>query len=242
MKTIAMVRAELVKLRHTSYWYIHTIIPILGAALFVLYFTLYKNVDEYQRLSFILELTAMIFPLMIGVIVGLIILQEEKASHFQIMLGVSKRWNVIFAKLLVLYLSGIFSLIMMFILFAVGIKFEQISNVPWLLLLQAVLGLGACNLIIYIVHLLLSLKLGLGASMIWGVFECLQCILYSNIELHGVWWYIPFAWPIHWIQDVFLGKIFEHGGRWIVVMVLTFLFFFVLIYWFSKWEGRKNYE
>ena len=138
MKTIAMVRAELVKLRHTSYWYIHTIIPILGAALFVLYFTLYKNVDEYQRLSFILELTAMIFPLMIGVIVGLIILQEEKASHFQIMLSVSKRWNVIFAKLLVLYLSGIFSLIMMYILFAVGIKFEQISNVPWLLLLQAV--------------------------------------------------------------------------------------------------------
>ena len=48
------------------------------------------------------------------------------------------------------------------------------------MLIGAAAGMAFCNLIIYILHLFLSFKFGLGLSLFWGVFESLQCILYSN--------------------------------------------------------------
>lgn len=49
MGIIALVRADFLKQRHTSYWGIHTVIPIAGAILFVFYFLLYQNVDELKN-------------------------------------------------------------------------------------------------------------------------------------------------------------------------------------------------
>ena len=77
MGLISLVHADLIKQRHTAYFGIHTLIPIVGAALFTFYYLLYKAVDELQRLKLLLELTAMVFPVLIGIIVGLNILQEE---------------------------------------------------------------------------------------------------------------------------------------------------------------------
>ena len=50
MGIIALVRADFLNQRHTSYWGIHTVIPIAGAILFVFYFLLYQNVDELKRI------------------------------------------------------------------------------------------------------------------------------------------------------------------------------------------------
>ena len=80
MGLISLVHADLIKQRHTAYFGIHTLIPIVGAALFTFYYLLYKAVDELQRLKLLLELTAMVFPVLIGIIVGLNILQEEIAA------------------------------------------------------------------------------------------------------------------------------------------------------------------
>ena len=62
MGMIALVRADFLKQRHTSYWGIHTVIPIAGAILFVFYFLLYQNVDELRKLRLLLELAAMGVP------------------------------------------------------------------------------------------------------------------------------------------------------------------------------------
>jgi len=39
------------------------------------------------------------------------------------------------------------------------------------MLIGAAAGMAFCNLIIYILHLFLSFKFGLGLSLFWGVFE-----------------------------------------------------------------------
>ena len=85
---------------------IHGIIPVIGAALFVFYFVFYRSVDGAEKLKLIMELTAMVFPLLISVIVGLNISQEEKSAHFQTLLAVPNRKAVFLAKLLALFLSG----------------------------------------------------------------------------------------------------------------------------------------
>ena len=198
MGMIALVRADFLKQRRTAYWGIHTVIPIAGAILFVFYFLLYQNVDELNKLRLLLELTSMVFPLLISVIVGLNITQEERASHFQSLLAVPDRWKILLAKFVALYLSGIFSLALLFVLFAIGAGMSRTGTILWGLLIQSVPGLAMGSFVIYALHLLITLKFGLGISMFWGVFECLQSILYSNIELQGLWRYIPFSWAVKW--------------------------------------------
>lgn len=242
MGMIALVRADFLKQRHTSYWGIHTVIPIAGAILFVFYFLLYQNVDELRKLRLLLELAAMVFPLLISVIVGLNITQEERASHFQSLLTVPDRWKILLAKFAALYLSGIFSLTLLFILFAVGVEISGTDIIPWSLLIQSVLGLVIGSFVIYALHLLLSLKFGLGISLFWGVFECLQCILYSNVELHGLWRYIPFSWSVNWVHDVLNGRLISNAAQWILIAILSVGILLAILHWFSRWEGRKNNE
>ena len=67
MRTIALIRADFMKQRHTPYFCIHSVIPVTGAILFVFYFLYYQNVDELKKICFLLELTAMVFPLLYSV-------------------------------------------------------------------------------------------------------------------------------------------------------------------------------
>lgn len=242
MRMIALIRADFLKQRHTSYWGIHIAIPIVGAILFVFYFLLYQNVDELKKLRLLLELTAMVFPLLISIIVGLNITQEERASHFQSLLAVPDRRKILLAKFTALYLSGIFSLALLFTLFSIGAEISRAGIMPWGLLTQSVLGLAIGNFVIYALHLFLSLKFGLGISLFWGVFECLQCILYSNIELHGLWRFIPFSWSVNWVHDVLYGRLATNTVQWILIAALSVGILLTILHWFSCWEGRKNNE
>lgn len=242
MGMIAPIRAEFQKQRHTSYWGIHTVIPLAGAILFVLYFLLYQNVDEVKKLRLLLELTAMVFPLLISIIVGLNITQEERTSHFQSLLAVPDRRKMLLAKFISLYASGIFSLALLFMLFAIGVGIGGTGMIPWGLLIRSVLGLAIGSFVIYALHLFLSLKFGLGISLFWGVFECLQCILYSNIELRGLWRYIPFSWSVNWVHDVLNGRLACNAAQWILIAALSVGILFAILYWFSRWEGLKNNE
>ena len=114
-------RQELLKVKHTSFWKIHAAMPLIGALLFALYFLLYGSVDGGRKLKLILELTVVVFPLLIGVIVGLNVLQEERASHFQTLLAVPNRGRMFLAKLIVLYGAGAAALGCLYALFLLAL-------------------------------------------------------------------------------------------------------------------------
>lgn len=243
MGVISAIRSELVKVKHTPFWAIHAAMPLIGATLFTLYFVLYGGVDGEKKRKLILELTAMVFPLLIGVVVGLNISLEEKASHFQTLLAIPSRGKMLLAKLIVLYGAGIMALIGLFAFSFLGISLVgQAGSVSIPLLGQAVLGMALGSFIFYILHLFLSLKFGLGISLFWGVFESLQCIMYSNIELQGAARYIPFAWPVDWIHDILNHTLAANRTEWMVTVILTAGVLLAVIRWFHCWEGRKNYE
>lgn len=179
----------------------------------------------------------------LGIAVGLNVALEEKASHFQTLLAVPNRHKNMLAKLTYLYGSGVFALFFLFLLFVIGIHLLGMADTVQLgMLIGAAAGMAFCNFIIYILHLFLSFKFGLGLSLFWGVFESLQCILYSNIELKGLARYIPFAWSMNWVQDILSRQIFNYGTEKIWIAALTTGGLLLTLLWFSHWEGRKNYE
>lgn len=243
MGFIYAVRSEWLKVKHTPFWTIHFCAPVVGALLFLAYYLLYGSTADSKKLKMILELTAMIFPLLISVIVGLNVTLEEKASHFQILLAVPNRNKIMLAKLAFLYGSGIFALFALLLLFLIGIYLLGVANTVQLeMLIGAAVGIAFCNLIIYILHLFLSFKFGLGLFLFWGVFESLQCILYSNIELKGIVRYIPFAWSMNWVQDILNQQFFSCRTEKIWIVALTIGGLLLTLLWLSHWEGRKNYE
>jgi len=131
----------------------------------------------------------------------------------------------------------------LFFFFVIGIYLFGIADALQLgILIKAAAGIALCNLIIYILHLFLSFRFGLGLSLFGGVFESLQCILYSNIELTGIARYIPFAWSMDWIRDILNNQFLVHRTEWIWIALLTISGLLLILLWFSNWEGRKNYE
>lgn len=248
MGVISAIHSELIKTKHTPFMALHVIVPLMGTLLFVLYYSMYINVPDSEKLNLILEITSTIFPLLISVIVGMNVASEEKASHFQTLLAVRCRSKLLLAKLIVLYSAGLTSLFFMFTLFGFGISFMKLTRgLPlnmfvFNMFVQAVIGLAFCNLILYIFHLFLNLKFGLGISFLWGVFECLQSILYSNIELRGIWRYIPFSWSMNWVHDTLHHKLAAYAAQWWLIAILTVCILLLTMRWFSYLEGRKNYE
>ena len=81
MKLSTGIQSEWQKVKHTSFWIVHTIMPLAGALFFTFYFSLYGSVEAEAKLKLVLELTGMMFPLLTGVVVGLNIQLEERASH-----------------------------------------------------------------------------------------------------------------------------------------------------------------
>ena len=88
MVFIYALRSEQEKTKHTLFWAIHFCVPVMGALLFLAYYSQYASTADSKKLKMILEITTTFFPVLISVIVGLNVALEEKDSHFQTLLAV----------------------------------------------------------------------------------------------------------------------------------------------------------
>ena len=81
------LKAESLKIKHTPLLWLHLIIPLVGACLFLFYSVLSAWSTEVL-LTFYFEALALAFPMLIGIVCGMAASQEEQAGGFQNMLGV----------------------------------------------------------------------------------------------------------------------------------------------------------
>ena len=193
-----MMYAEIIKLRRTPFFWCHLLFPVAGAVVFGYYFTSYVTQSETNRFRLILEITATIFPILASVMTGIVVAPEE-ATGFYTILSEEKRGRAILTKLLFLWGNGstctVTACRLFWSLFPAFHKGWWIWNI-----LFALSGMAVFAVILYVFHLFLNLKWGIGISVFFGVFESLQAIIYSNITLTGIFWYLPFAWQINWCR------------------------------------------
>ena len=99
------IKTEFIKLKRTPILYIHLLIPILGSILFLSYFSV-SNWDTATKLITYFRSLAIVFPLLIGIITGIIIEQEEQAGSFQNMFVLFKKKAIFYcSKLLILLIQ-----------------------------------------------------------------------------------------------------------------------------------------
>lgn len=237
------LKSEYTKTKHSSYLWIHLLIPFFGAILFVLYFSLYESTPLYNRCKMILELTATVFPILIGIITAVVTNMEEKASYFYRLLSFEHRRGIYLSKLLLLFLSGTFSVLLLFGLFAGGVTIiTPIESFPYFILLKSFLALIISGLFFYTVHLFISFKFSIGISIFISIVEALLTILFSNVSLPGIWKFIPFSWSVKLSEFVLQGKQSEFYSGLVTLIIITVITIFITTTWFQQWEGKKSYE
>lgn len=239
------IRSDCHKFKRTSMLWIHILIPLATAALFLAYYSVSPWKTD-SKISGYFELIGVAFPLMIGLVCSKAIEQEGQAGSFQTMLcGIKSRAAAYSSKLIVLLLMGALSIALAIGIFAVGFK-----TAPALMYLKAAGLLIAGSVFLYILHLFVSLRYGWGASIGLGIVESLISALALTGLGDGKWYYLPCTWSAHFCDDLVYSwlnpaKTFGYAEiqKCLMIAIPTTMIAYVLsLLWFRNWEGRKIYD
>ena len=116
---IRCFQVEWLKSRHTPLLLVHILFPVIGAGIFAGYFHI-SGWDNITNVTTFLEVLAIIFPFVIGIVVGMIVELEDGSGHFQLILGTfHSRIAVYIGKLLYLIVLAVFATILCVFLFDV---------------------------------------------------------------------------------------------------------------------------
>ncbi|HEX3016922.1 MAG TPA: lantibiotic immunity ABC transporter MutG family permease subunit [Caproicibacter sp.] len=240
------IGSDIQKFKHTSMLWIHLLLPVGIAALFLGYYTVSPWKTD-AKISAYLEAVGTAFPLIISLVCSKSIDQEGQAGSFQVMLcGTQSRTVSYFSKLVVMTLLGAFSIILAVSVFAAGFQ-----AAPKSVYFKAMILLIAGSIFLYILHLFLSLRFGKGASIGLGIAESLISALALTGLGDGIWYYIPCTWGARlcdyliylWVHPESSRMWITERNRWLMFAVpATIVAFILSILWFKNWEGRKNYD
>ncbi|MCM1125285.1 MAG: lantibiotic immunity ABC transporter MutG family permease subunit [Lachnospiraceae bacterium] len=188
------MKAEVIKMRHTFLYPVHSVPPVLGSGIFLLYYRVSGGSDAAQ-ISGYMEVVGIALPFVISMICAENVELESK-NHFQVFLGgAGCRFNAFLAKYLVLAGIGFMAVLAAVMLFAAGfqwglakkgILFHAYGK------LAVILCLGSAPL--YLEHLFLNLMFSKPVSLCAGIVEFLLSALFLTGLGDGRWYFFPCTW------------------------------------------------
>lgn len=238
------MRAEFQKYKHSPLLYVHLFFPVLGALLFAGYYHI-SNWSTITKISAYLEILAVAFPFLIGIIVGMVVQTEKQAGNFQVLLGSTpSRGAVYMGKLCFLLVGAILGIILTLCIFSILFREEQA-----ILYVKAGCRLSITVIPLYLIHLFVGLHFGKGASLGLGIVGSLLAALMITGLGDKVWHYVPWAWGVRsmdyivlaWYQPDWYAQIahdYVAGMRWAIFCTCALLVASFL--WFQRWEGGKS--
>lgn len=245
---IKILKSELYKIRHTWIPWAHLIIPILYAIGFygLAKTTGMKNFDNLSVIETYLVLIGTVLPVIVGAITSKVVDMEVNAGHFQVLLSTTEsKYKAYSGKLIALFIGGIFSVALAILSF--GLLFGHQKPVD--LALQVIL-IFVGSLSIYMIHLMVAILLGGGASIGLGFAETMTAFIATTSLGDKIWYFIPCTWssrlPVTYvIRNSFADCSFLYNEikLWgFVGIPVTICAFVGSLIWFSKWDGKAFSE
>lgn len=235
--------SDFYKFRHTSMLLIHLLLPLGAAAAFLFYYAVSPWKPDV-KISAFFELIGISFPLVISLVCSKAIEQEGQAGSFQNMLcGTKSRSAVWLSKLIVMLLSGSCSVVLAIGTFGAGFKVAPPSTY-----MKVAVLLIVGSVFLYILHLVVSLRYGRGASIGLGIVESLISALALTGLGDRIWYYIPCTWSARFSDNIVyswlypaktLGSLEMQRGLLLAVPA-TIIAMILALLWFRNWEGRKT--
>lgn len=245
---IRSIKSDAYKVIHSALLLVHLLIPILGAAVFLAYYTV-SPWDEGQKISAYLQVLSMAFPLLIGIITVMAFEQELQAGTFQVLLCTpGKKVIPHLGKLVVLMIFGLLSSFIAVLGF--GILFQMMENgfLPISFYLKAAILLFLGNLPLYMLQYILSFAFGKGLGLGFGIVgSLLSALLLTGLGDH-IWPFLPWSIATRlcsiFVESEIKNRSFTNnfgvGNSFLFILITSIILLFILRLWSEKWEGRKN--
>lgn len=244
------MKADFLKIKHTSLGAVHLAVPMVMACVFLLYYSV-SPWSDFGKVQAFFQIMGMGYPFLIGVFCAIIAEQESFAGGCQAMLSAADRRITFSSKLLLLVLMGMFSTVLASVMFgtvycwgmnrqAVGYSFYWIG---------AGVMIGG-NLFLYILHLFLALRFNKGVTIGTGIVESLLSALCLTGLGDAVWVYIPAAWANRMVSCIMYlcsetgGRAADTGiGRAVVICgIVTVAASVCYEIWACRWDGTSGNE
>ncbi|MEG1862661.1 MAG: lantibiotic immunity ABC transporter MutG family permease subunit [Oscillospiraceae bacterium] len=243
---ISNIKSDLYKYLHSPLLLFHLIVPALGALIFVGYYAVSGWEEMTNIMAFIQALSAT-FPVLIGIITGLLSETERNAGSFQAMLTTPKaKYIPHMSKIIVLFIFGLISTIMAMTLFSIGFQALGYSSYGILFFIKIAVILFLSVIPLYLISYLITFLLGKGMGMGLGIIGGLSSALLLTGLGDNIWWYNP--WGI--ASRLSLSIFFIDCGAQIclkqiknaimVLLLLSIILTALLLLIFNRWEGRKS--
>lgn len=243
---VKILKSEFYKIKHTWIPYIHVIIPIVYATIFygAVKITGLKNYDSVFIIQNYLVLLGVVLPIVCGAITSKSIDMEVNAGNFQVLLSATKsRSKAYGGKLLVLLTGSLLSISLAVLIF--GFLFRNQSPTAWLI--EGLLLFIGC-LSTYMIHLLISIIWGGGASIGLGFIETLIALLSMTTLGEKIWYFLPCTWSSRLSATYLVGSNLSDGtylnnelSMWFYIAIpMTILILICSLIWFNRWDGKLH--
>lgn len=249
-----MLRAEFVKMKRTTLFWMHILVPIVGTGIVLWYYKRLGALDmNVKSIGEFLEILSLAFPTLSGIVCALGTEMEVDAGNMQVLLGgVAGKCRAGGVKLVALLLLGAMGTLLALGSYLVGIYLysgESFSGELLLFTVESVFILLGTQIATYVIHFFVSLKWHKGVVIGAGIVESMLSALFLTGMGEGIWMYCPFAWGTQllrymiYYKEKFIMEITSdlRTGVWMSAgMTVAFLTTFFV--WFSYYEGKKEVE
>ncbi|CCU60437.1 lantibiotic immunity ABC transporter MutG family permease subunit [Bacillus subtilis] len=247
------LKADFQKSKHTSFMWLHLIIPIAFSTVLILYFY-ERDQSPFHLYKSFMEAIAVALPLLIGVLCGMTASLEEQAGKFQVLLGSTSPKVIAYAsKMLMLLFMELCSIGIALFIYIIGLKFIlHVPDLSYDIFITGGAWLVAGSVALYCIYFFISCMFGMGASVLIGGAGLLMTALMNTGLGDAIWKYNPWAWGIRLLGLNGVLHFKEKGDNPLLmheinsgVLVMIFGIICIIIaslIWFSKWEGRKTFE
>ncbi|MCY8928062.1 lantibiotic immunity ABC transporter MutG family permease subunit [Bacillus subtilis] len=247
------LKADFQKSKHTSFMWLHLIIPIAFSTVLMLYFY-ERDQSQFHLYKSFMEAIAVALPLLIGVLCGMTASLEEQAGKFQVLLGSTSPKVIAYAsKMLMLLFMELCSIGIALFIYIIGLKFIlHVPDLSYDIFITGGAWLVAGSVALYCIYFFISCMFGMGASVLIGGAGLLMTALMNTGLGDAIWKYNPWAWGIrlsglngilHFKEKGDNPLLMHEINSGVLVMIFGIICIIIAsLIWFSKWEGRKTFE
>lgn len=226
------IGAELLIMRHTFLYPLHLGLPVLGAAVFLVYGRLAEK-SVPGLLAGYIEFIGVMLPFVISVVCAGSVHLEE-GNHFQVFLGTDPyKWRRLLTKVVTLAVLGFLSIALAVFLFGTGFA-GDLKEADSILYVELTVTLFLGSLPLYLEHMFLNLQFSGMVSQCVGVAQFLLSALFLTGLGDGWWRFFPCSWSARGAMLVLSG-IEQTAGMGFLSMVFICA---IIGLWFHNYEGR----
>ncbi|WP_455543368.1 lantibiotic immunity ABC transporter MutG family permease subunit [Intestinibacter sp.] len=243
------LRVEHIKSKRTMLNVIPLALSII-VAICILFICRTSNKDEIvsNSMHYWINISAMVVPLLVGILAGIMGEQEQEAGNYQVIRKSVYKGQNCFSKCIYLL-----SILAFFVLFSVVLLYIGIwciynpDNFTVFLFLKTAFIFLVGSIFLVPFQLWSGFYFNIGASIGFGIFGTIFVAYISSFPMieEKIWRFIPWTWSVKTTSIFFENNNLCVQGvnlplDLMIQLLSSALLFVGMMLWFKKWEGKTK--